>query len=65
MTEWCLKVAKAHYTIYHNNVGLVRIKCRHCEYVVIAEKRLTLFALNLIHKHLIETHNISMDQVSQ
>jgi len=65
MPEWTLRNVKTHYSIHENKVGLVRVKCRHCGYVVIAEKRLTLFALNLIHKHLIETHNISMDQVSQ
>jgi hypothetical protein len=65
MPEWTLRNVKTHYSIHENKAGLVRIKCRYCEYVVIAEKKLTLFALNLIHKHLIETHNIPIDQVSQ
>jgi len=65
MTEWSLKVVKSHYVVYHNNVGLVRIKCRHCEYVVIAEKRLTLFALNLIHTHLRDLHNIPLEDLDK
>jgi hypothetical protein len=64
MPEWTLKAAKRHYVIY-NNAGLVRIKCRHCEFVVVADKKNTLFAINLIHKHLNELHGIPLSDVDQ
>jgi hypothetical protein len=61
--EWKLKTLKTHYALYENNVGLVRVKCKYCEYVVIAEKSQALFALNLMHKHLHEVHNMSYEDI--
>jgi len=63
MPEWTLRNVKTHYSIHENKVGLVRVKCRHCEYVVIADKRNILFAMNLIHKHLNELHGIPLSEV--
>jgi len=63
MGEWTLRYAKTHYAVYDNKVGLVRLKCRHCEFVVIADKRDTLFAMNLMHKHLNELHHIELSDV--
>jgi len=65
MSEWKLRYAKTHYVVHDNGVGLTRIKCRHCEYVVIAEKRLTLLALNLMHEHLKTTHSVSIEDVDK
>jgi len=64
-SEWKLRYAKTHYAVYDNNVSLTRIKCRHCEFVVIADKKDTLFALNLIHKHLNELHGIPLSDMDQ
>jgi hypothetical protein len=63
--EWKLKDKRSHYYVYVHPAGLVRVKCRHCEYVVIGEKSLTLLVLNIIHKHLADVHNIPIDEVSQ
>jgi len=65
MNEWRLKDKKTHYLLYTSNAGLIRIKCRYCEYVVIAERRHTLLALNIIHDHLRNTHSISLEDLDK
>jgi hypothetical protein len=63
--EWKLKNKREHYYVFHNKAGLVRIKCKHCEFVVIAEKRETLLALNLMHRHLHELHRVPQEDLDK
>jgi len=62
MGEWTLKDKREHYLYYESAIGLIRLRCRHCEYVVIAERSQALLALNIMRRHLKDVHNIEWDQ---
>jgi len=52
-----------HFIIFNSNTGFARVKCRHCEFEILAEKSYTLFALNHIIRHLVDMHKIPLEQV--
>jgi hypothetical protein len=62
-SEWIVISRRMHFIIFNNNTGFARVKCRHCEFEILAEKSHTLFALNHIVRHLVDTHKIPLEQV--
>jgi len=55
-SEWKLKESRKDYNVYVNQAGLLKIKCKHCTFIIISDKAYSDLAFSRIVEHINIVH---------